>query len=92
MPIGFKSTFVFVLCSVCAAASGPIYTADGSLKFPDNYREWVFLSSGSGMTYGPLAEREHSGPPLFDNVFVNPESYRSFLQSGNTQFAKSRFH
>ena len=27
------------------------YTADGQLMRPDNYREWIFLSSGLGMTY-----------------------------------------
>ena len=65
-----------------AARRGPEYTSDAQLKFPQDYREWVFLSSGSGMTYGPLAEAVHSGPPLFDNVFVNPESYRTFLETG----------
>jgi len=62
---------------------GPAYTADGQLKFPEDYREWVFLSSGSGMTYGPLANQGQQSQPLFDNVFVNPESYRSFLQTGH---------
>jgi hypothetical protein len=60
--------------------AGPLYTPDAQLKFPADYREWVFLSSGSGMTYGPLARE---GPPLFDNVFVNPESYRAFLRTGH---------
>lgn len=60
--------------------SGPLYTPDAQLKFPADYREWVFLSSGSGMTYGPLAKE---GPPQFDNVFVNPESYRAFLRTGH---------
>lgn len=60
--------------------AGPQYTPDAQLKFPADYREWIFLSSGSGMTYGPLAR---SGPPLFDNVFVNPESYRAFLKTGH---------
>jgi len=59
---------------------GPQYTNDAQLKFPADYREWIFLSSGSGMTYGPQAR---PGPPLFDNVFVNPESYRAFLKTGH---------
>ena len=25
---------------------GPNYTADGQLKMPERYREWVFLTSG----------------------------------------------
>lgn len=60
--------------------AGPQYTSDGQLKFPVDYREWIFLSSGSGMTYGALARQ---GPPQFDNVFVNPESYRAFLRTGH---------
>jgi len=29
------------------SANLPQYTADGQLKFPANYREWVYLSTGS---------------------------------------------
>jgi hypothetical protein len=68
------------LLSLLLFASGPQYTPDAQLKFPADYREWVFLSSGSGMTYGPQAR---PGPPLFDNVFVNPESYHAFLKTGH---------
>lgn len=56
------------------------FTAGGKLEFPGKYREWVFLSAGSGMTYGPSANPE--GPPQFDNVFVNPSAYQAFLTSG----------
>jgi hypothetical protein len=63
-------------------ADGPEYTADGQLKFPANYREWVFLTSGLGMTYGaPSAQPDES--PKFDNVFVNRPAYREFLASGH---------
>jgi hypothetical protein len=65
-----------------ADPAGPEYTADGRLKFPANYREWVFLSTGIGMTYGPLAQQGQFGPPIFDNIFVNPEAYRAFLKTG----------
>ncbi len=56
------------------------FTPDGKLEFPSQYREWIFLSAGRGMTYGPSAN--HDGPPQFDNVFVNPAAYRAFLNSG----------
>jgi len=58
---------------------GPQYTSDGKMLRPGNYREWIFLSSGLGMTYGPLAS---PGEPRFDNVFVNRTAYRSFLETG----------
>lgn len=57
------------------------YTAGGQLKVPENYREWVFLSSGLGMTYGPAAQGAETHL-MFDNVFVNPDGYRGFLQTG----------
>lgn len=69
---------LFLLPSLLLA-SGPEYSADGQLQFPEHYREWVFLSSGLGMTYGTPAAAQKQN---FDNVFVNPESYRAFLQTG----------
>jgi hypothetical protein len=69
-------SIAFLAAAVCT------FPAVAQLKLPADYREWVFLSSGSGMTYGPLASQGQPGLPLFDNVFVNPESYRSFLQTG----------
>jgi hypothetical protein len=60
--------------------NAPKYTADGRMIFPENYRQWVFLTSGVDMSYNPKgAGMEHS---TFDNVFVNPEAYREFLQTG----------
>src|SRR5450756_50424 len=65
--------------SAGAVARGPEYTAAGELKFPDNYREWVYLSSGFDMSYNPAMRMGHH---MFDNVFVNPESYRQFVLTG----------
>jgi hypothetical protein len=60
---------------------GPQYDAQGKLVRPVNYREWVNIGTGLGMAYGPLREKAGTGLP-FTNVFVNPASYRSFLQNG----------
>src|ERR1700683_195713 len=58
----------------------PTYTADGRLMFPANYREWVYLTSGIDMSYSPNAMgMDHS---MFDNVFVNPDAYKAFQQTG----------
>jgi hypothetical protein len=62
-------------------ADGAAFTAAGQVQEPANYRDWVFLSSGLGMTYGPAAPAA-GRPPLFDNVYVNPESYRAFMSTG----------
>lgn len=60
--------------------SAPSYTTDGNLQLPADYRTWVYLSSGLGMTYG--ANASASANPMFTNVFVKPEAYRTFLNTG----------
>ncbi|MBZ5608035.1 MAG: cytochrome P460 family protein [Acidobacteriia bacterium] len=66
-----------------ARSSGePQFTSDNQLIAPTDYREWIFLSSGLGMTYGPLSAAPGDNPPLFDNVFVSPAAYRAFLSAG----------
>ena len=62
------------------ADEGPKFGAKDELRRPDNYREWVWLSSGLGMTYMETATREDH--PNFDNVFVNPSAYRAFQKTG----------
>lgn len=63
-----------------APGSGPEYADNKNLKLPENYREWVYLTSGFDMSYNPGAGMaDHH---MFDNVFVNPEAYKTFLQTG----------
>jgi hypothetical protein len=70
MKRAFLMAAAVIICSAAALPSdGPPYTTDGRLVRPDKYREWIFLSSGLGMTYGTLAS---DAEPRFDNVFVNP--------------------
>jgi hypothetical protein len=66
--------------SQSSSGVGPEYTGDGQLKLPENYREWIYLTSGFDMSYSPGARgADHH---TFDNVFVNPESYKAFLETG----------
>src|SRR4249919_792634 len=83
-----KTTLLLFLSLTCLSLSGqqerpnePRYTADGQLTRPENYREWIYLSSGLGMTYGPAASTNPANP-LFDNVFVTPAAYKSFQTTG----------
>ncbi|HXE91328.1 MAG TPA: cytochrome P460 family protein [Terriglobales bacterium] len=75
------------------ASEAPQYTAEGKLVRPSNYREWVYLSTGLGMNYGPAADGDH---PMFTNVFVTPAAYRAFLSTGKwpdkTMFALEIYH
>jgi hypothetical protein len=62
-------------------STAPVYTADGRLVFPANYREWIYLTTGLDMDYNPdLAAMP--GHSMFDNVFVNPEAYKTFVGTG----------
>jgi hypothetical protein len=60
----------------------PEYTNDAQLKFPEHYREWVYLTSGLDMSYTAKAAGDTSDFHTFDNVFVNPDSYQAFLKTG----------
>jgi Cytochrome P460 len=62
-----------------AAPYTPAYTKDGGLVPPLQYREWIYLTTGLNMSYFPNANPDMS---MFDNVFVNPEAYRSFQATG----------
>jgi hypothetical protein len=59
--------------------TGPEYTSDAQLKLPEHYREWVYLTTGFNMSYNPALSMGHD---MFDNVFVNPEAYKAFLETG----------
>jgi hypothetical protein len=69
-----------IILALCLAASALAqqYTKDGELLMPKDYRQWIFLSSGIGMTYSGGTSQD----PAFENVFVNPEAYREFLKTG----------
>ena len=66
---------------VAASTAAPAYTASGEMLPPENYREWVYLTSGLDMSYNPKVAGM-PGHSMFDNVFVNPAAYRSFLATG----------
>jgi hypothetical protein len=65
----------FVLIASLAFAADPEFDKNGDLVRPKTYREWIFLSSGVGMSYG-------TGGLPFGNVFVEPSAYRKFTETG----------
>ena len=74
----------FFACGVLLKAEGnddssdhPQYSAKNELMRPASYRDWVFLSTGFGMTYNPAA----GGHDMFTNVFVPRWAYEQFLKS-----------
>ncbi len=59
----------------------PTYTADGDLIRPVDYRTWIFVGASLGLSYSEgAAERE--GPGAFTNVYIQPEAYRYFMETG----------
>lgn len=60
----------------------PSFSSVGEMLRPERYREWVYLSSGLGTAYGPVAAERAGRPPTFTNVFVNPSAHRRFLETG----------
>ena len=86
--IGAAIALVYVVVAAGAlqgqqAADGPRYQNGNHLVRPADYREWPFLGAGLGLTYdaepGPGGQNR---PQNFSNVFVNPSSYRHFMQTG----------
>ena len=67
-----------------AAAPPPAaarFTADGQFIPPADYREWVYLTSGLDMSY--VEAPGTAGMSMFDNVFVDPASWKAFKQTGH---------
>jgi len=86
-----KTRVLIVLAFLClssklaaqqAQPDEPRFTTDGQLTRPDNYREWIYLSSGLGMTYAPGAAAANAANQRFDNVFVTRQAYKAFLETG----------
>jgi hypothetical protein len=65
-----------------ANSDQPRFGADNELARPANYREWIYLSTGIGMSYNAATNAPANPNPPFDNVFVSPAAYRAFLQTG----------
>jgi hypothetical protein len=66
----------------CAVAA-QIVSYDGNrVVLPADYREWVFLTSSLDLNYNDAVPGASGRPSVLDNVFVNPEAWRSFVQTG----------
>lgn len=68
-----------------------IFNEKGNLKRPENIESWVFLGSSLGLTYSD-AVRDPDKPGFFSSVFMEPNAYKLFMQTGKfadgTVFAK----
>ena len=69
---------LFAAATEDSSSDHPQYSSKNEMIRPAGYRDWVFLSSGFGMTYNPGA----GGHDMFTNVFVPQWAYQQFLKSG----------
>jgi len=63
-----------LLASVGALAEEP-----ETMAVPDNYRQWVFLTSSLDLDYNTAAPRSQH---MLDNVFVDPKAFAAFQKTG----------
>ena len=55
------------------------FTADGKLKLPEGYREWVYV--GASVTPNDL-NNGHALFPEFHSVYIDPESFAHYQKTG----------
>jgi len=78
--LAFGAEFLITVWAQVRPGDGPRYVNGSSLARPTDYREWVYVGGGLGLTYEQ--SRNPQATPRFGNVFVNPSAYRSFMQTG----------
>ena len=99
MRFGKRLATLSALCIAAAACTSVIaqssainhaeFTADGKVKIPENWREWVYV--GTPLT--PNALNGGEAPfPEFHNVYIEPSAWEHYKASGEfangTQIAK----
>ena len=77
--LGMALLFSVAFRQEASPVTGPEYTSDAQLKLPENYRNWIYLTTGFDMSYSATMQMGHH---MFDNVFVNPEAYKVFVETG----------
>jgi hypothetical protein len=78
-----KFLFFVAAAAIMSFISLPTHAQQPETKIPvpADYREWIYMTSGIDMTYA-AAKSPHTSPSVFDNVFVNPEAWHTFKQTG----------
>jgi len=80
---GVRASLLLVVAMPCVAGPAPSFNAAGELERPADFREWIYLTTGLDMFYGPVANAmRRDGGSVFTNVYVTPDAYREFTRSG----------
>lgn len=60
-----------------------VFEGQDTLLRPENYREWVFVGSSTGLNYMPNpAPASANADEDIKHVYINPSSYRGFIKTG----------
>ena len=79
------ASIAIVVLTAASPSSGPakaklVFTADGKLRQPKGYREWVYVGT-------PLTPNELNPPeapfPEFHNVYIHPADFAAYKTTGN---------
>lgn len=57
----------------------PQYDSAGALLRPKDFETWVFVGASTGLSYNG---GQVPGPGEFHNVYIRPESYKAYLETG----------
>jgi hypothetical protein len=68
------------LASQTSQNTGPQYDSKGALLRPKHFETWVFVGASTGLSY--QRQLFSRGPGEFHNVYITPEAYQAYLQTG----------
>lgn len=79
-------TALLILTGILGSAekrAQPRFAEDNQLLRPEGYREWIFIGSNLGMGYSQAQADGHDSKPVdFHNLYIQPEAYRKFVETG----------
>ena len=82
LPEGLSGVFMRYLglaVGLLLASVGALADEPETMAVPDNYRQWVFLTSSLDLNYNTTAAPGHH---MLDNVFVDPKAFAAFQKTG----------
>lgn len=89
----YTCVFLFIAMLAGSVASSaellpPVrFQGKDTLLRPERYREWIFVGSSLGLSYqqdpgGGGTTQGETGLGLYQNVYIQPSSYKAFASSG----------
>ena len=71
--------FLSLVAALLLPAVAALAQEPETMAVPDNYRQWVFLTSSLDLDYNTAAPRSQH---MLDNVFVDPKAFAAFQKTG----------